>query len=130
MQIFQNGIREIAGQARAHLFPVRHGRTAESTSAQRLPAGLQHGRSPTLPFRFVLRKTDLIQPSDVVLPENTAQGLVDAVSCPSEAVLVAGPAPARFGCAQQRRGKHQENHEKPDSLHGTEGPEMSSRSVY
>ncbi len=77
-----------------------------------------------------MSRTHLVQASNVVLPEDTAQSLVDAISCPSEAVLVAGPAPARFACAQQRRGKHQENHEKPDPLHGTEGPEMSSRNVY
>lgn len=64
----------------------------------------------------------LVQPSDVVLSEDAAERLVDAVGCPAEAVLGAGPAPGRLGCAQQRRGERQENDDKPDSLHGTNVP--------
>lgn len=44
----------------------------------------------------------LVQASDVVLPEHAAQGLVHPVSRPSEAVLVARPAPGRLRCV--RRG--------------------------
>lgn len=72
----------------------------------------------------------LVQGSDVVLSEHAAQSLVDPVSCPSEAVLVAAAAPAsaRFGCAQKGGGKHQENHKNPALLHGSKRSAVLSTS--
>lgn len=58
-----------------------------------------------------MSNTNLVYAPHVVLSEDAAQSLVDAVSCPSEAVLVAGPAPSRFGCAHQRHGERQKKHE-------------------
>lgn len=73
----------------------------------------------------------LVQPPDVVLSEHAAQSLVEAVSCPSEAVLVAaGPAAPSRVSAEQRSGKRHKNQEKPDSFHGYEYPGILSSSVY
>lgn len=94
------------------------------------PAAIFYQTKPKLQRWQQMHHTHLINPPDVVLSENTAQGLVNAISCPSEAVLVAGPASRCFGCVHHRRTKHQKHNENPDSLHGTKHPKAPERNVY
>lgn len=61
---------------------------------------------------------NLVAGPHVVLAEDAAQALVDAVGCPPEAVLTAAAAaapataPRRLGRAHQRGAKRQEEHEQ------------------
>lgn len=102
-------------------FPVRHATQAAGQCWQRQP----------LSCTICVLSFYLVQSPDVVLSEHAAQSLVDAVSCSSKAVLVAGPAaPARLGCVQQSGGKHNANHEKPDASHADKVPGTLSSSGY